>query len=63
MDQWLGLVARTIAAADTSLRAQERGDLAAATNANTEGAATAVRADAIARELGVATCITTTAAG
>ena len=63
MDQWLALVARTIDAADTSLGAQERGDLAAATDANTRGAATAIRADAVARELGLAACATTTAAG
>jgi hypothetical protein len=63
VDQWLGLVARTIDSADSSLRAQERGDLAAATSANTTGAAVAIRADAIARDLGVATCVTTAAAG
>jgi hypothetical protein len=63
VDEWLGLVTRTIEAADASLRAQERGDLAAATSANTRGAATAIQADAIARQLGLATCVTTAAAG
>lgn len=54
--RWMNLVGRTIEQAHASLRAQEQVDLAAAARANAEGAVLRVRAEVIARELGVDDC-------
>ncbi|MBK5288190.1 MAG: hypothetical protein JJE46_06960 [Acidimicrobiia bacterium] len=57
VERWLATTTQTIDAASRSLRAQRAGDFAAATRANTEGAAHAARADDLARGLGLTACV------
>ena len=59
MKAWLATTARTIDAARRSVRAQQSDDFAAATTANTEGAAHAARADDQARGLRLVACVVT----
>jgi hypothetical protein len=54
---WLDVVRRTLETADASLDAQERGDLAAADQANSQGALLAARADELASRLALTDCL------
>jgi hypothetical protein len=56
--RWLDLVDTTLDAGAASLTAQAGGDLAAARSANARGNEATLRADALARSLGVAACTT-----
>jgi hypothetical protein len=56
--EWLDLVGQTLDRAETSLAAQRDGDLGVAATSNAQGSASAAQADAIARELGLAACVT-----
>jgi hypothetical protein len=57
---WLGVVRRTLDAADRSLDAQERGDLGAADEANARGVLLAARADELATRLQLTDCVAAT---
>ncbi len=58
--RWLDVVRRTLATADDSLDAQERGNLKAAGVANAQGSLLSGRADELARDLGLTDCVANT---
>jgi len=58
--RWLDRVDAALDASAASLQAQSDGDLAAARSANARGAAATVRADGLARSLGIEACVSPT---
>lgn len=60
--EWIALVDQTIDQADVSAEAQRNGDIARALTANINGAALDRRADELARNYGLDTCVQATTA-
>lgn len=60
--EWIALVDQTIDQADVSAEAQRNGDIARALTANINGAALDRRADELARNYGLVTCVQATTA-